>query len=1101
MSGYDATWLVEAARNRGIELHPPAQSPLESLSSKTFETPGDSITAKDALEDQRKRRKVNRAPSKSMKILQKVSTINRDFTSEDYEIAITELVGIGARAGVLERLLRDFWQDTVQHAKVKLSEKREKISNDHKYTLVNSLLETVIRDEKYKSDRSWVDILSVLTARITKENVNSHLKLAIQKRDFILTKLFLQRDGDPNTCKQEILNTIQQGCFELVQLLGQSPVPLQEDVLAKGLILSLSHQTTQVLQVLLASGANVNRGPPFALECAINMQSLDAILRMLGGTCLPTSETLDQAVGYLYTRAKLNDEVRRYEILEALLHGGATGDNTAKALVSAVMKNDLSACGLLVKKGASVTYNRGEAFTYALQKWRLEALQLLKKQGLGPKRATLAFTTFMKCKDTMDPDPGLRVLQIVLEEGAKGEQIDDALIGAVDESNEATTKLLLEYHASVNHLSAKALKSAVPTDQWVLVDLILQNNPSTKSLSAVFPTVQKISSPQQRQRLTEHFLKAGVTGDAVNNALYNALSVKMEQRSYDLIRTLVTGGADPNQRSGSLVRKVVLEQDENALKILLQSSCSSETLRNAIGSTSGPNGAVVPLKYIRSLLEAGAKGNIISEMLNNAIKRKDTELLLLFLELGKPDVNYHGGSCVHSAIAFPRQSYLELIIHRCKLNDQTINSSLICILQLPRSDFDRKEKLLLLLPLIRDTGCLSQGLRLELDSLDYAQEDDPDILSSLVSRGASVNLGQHPLLFKAIDMKAFRCLQLIVESKPRQVDMDNAFLECNDRRILELLLAGGISSSVKGRILIHAVSMPTRELDWINSLLVSEAPLDLDDGEALVSVARNGDVDLLRLCLSFISKRSSTSILDAAFNAAGIDCPIPARSKIYHLLLEAGVADESVSLALVRATEQGESGLELSKILVKYKASVDYDGGKAIREAISQGNIPLLSLLLNKHPSIKTLASAFSAAMGIRSPEMQEEIYQLLLSAGFQGTQVDVALVNAARKGASGLNVGKLLLSFGASVNYENGAAIRAAIDIAMQSTAPFCGQFLTALLEQTPRQETLLVALSTALSADHAIRRHITSLCLAKSKGMIPGIDDLLFILVSGVF
>ena len=1089
MASRDTNWLANAAQERGVQVTSPAISVLEGLQIQSFEALTDTASARSLLEHQKQSRKVENAPSRSIKVLEKFSKINSNFAYEDYRGAICDFLAAEGSPGVLHCLLREFWQENVKSAKTKLSKKRDEIADQDKHLFIENLLEVNIHQGKHKADKNWLNIISLLVFYSRKECLNKHLVGAIESKDVALTRILLQGEADPNTCAKAICGAITQNNEELVRLVLRSRVSWHESLLGDGLLFTMSLPSTHILQLLLSHNADVNYQSAASLLRAIDTQRINVLLMLLTAQHFPTSTNLDLAVGHLFKGGKNMDKSQRCELLEALLRAGAAGDNVSRALIIAVRQEDWDAGLLLVENGASTNYEDGAAFMHVARNRKLQALRLFEGHPVGSRIATRAFESVSKIQDLASSER-LGLFHAILKQGAQGKPVHDALTVAVRDRDVQATKLLLDNNASVDHDAAEALRVAITTAQWYLVDLMLKYKPNQDSLCKAFIDVQSISRPE-RQRLTEQLLRTGVQGDVVDQALCSALSENLQDRDYTLIQTLVESGAGTNQQNGTLVRSLVLDNDETGMKILLKGRCSNETLCAALAPAKGRNKRMVPIKYIKYLLEAGAKGNTVSEMLIDAVNNSDPDLARLLLKSSKPDVNFRQGAVVQMAATLPVPTYFDLIMQYGKLDLKTKKASMLAILQLTQSSYSnyyRCEKFHKLLPLIQDLQFLSDCVGSELDTQIRTREDDPQILGALLDKGAEI---RHGIVGKALHAKAFRCLERILKAKPPQKDVDAAFLQPCDHEALELLLSTGVSSDVKGEVLLRATNATPRDMEWIAQLLDYGAPVDFDQGAVVISAAaKQPDETLLSL---LITKRPAPMTLEDAFVAAGKLPQLSLKVSMYRILLEAGVSGESVDKALVAAAESDTQDLELSKSLLEYRASVDYNTGEAILTAIRQGHVTLLTLLVAHSPSETTLSAAFDSAMRIENVSLQEKVYSLVLNAGFRGKQRDEALVQAASLGSSGLQICGLLLEFKASVNHQKGAAICAVV-----SASPCYQPLLRLLLQHTPSQKTIGTALSSCLASKAGDRSPIMEMCLSKSTGAIPGLDAILAKLVS---
>ncbi|MCJ1312854.1 hypothetical protein MMC25_006530 [Agyrium rufum] len=960
-------WLANLARAKGVEI---IQSSEPSLGSTKNETPQSTVSIASArilLEQQKQKRKIERVPSKSIKVLQKVSKVNSRLVFEDYTGAIDDFLSIGGDAEVLHCLLDDFWQHDVKTTKTNLFQKSEGISVEDKYLILENNLESTIQVGKHKSNSEWSRTIRIMAQFSRKNCLNKILESAIPQSDVELAKIMLQREADPNSCSQAIRVAVLKNNDQLVRLILRAPISLRDEWRELTLLLSISLPTAHLLQSLLAHGVNVDVQSTLGLQYAIDMQRMYIRLLLLTVESCPTTANLDRLTGYIFRAESTMGKSKRFEFLEVLLNAGAEGDCTAQALVTAIKQEDLDAADLLIKKGALTKYSDSEAFLHAIRNCQLKALASFTSSPL---------------------------YRITLEHGAKGIPLDDALINAVETNDTKAIKLPLSHSASVDHLSARALCLSINMGQQASVDFLLKHNPSKASLSHAFPHVYTMNRPE-RYRLMERFLDAGVRGKVVYNALTQMLVGDCADRDYKSLAMLKRYGANRNQQHNGLIRQLVREDEVRSVKILATGACSNQTLCAALASVLEDCSIPVPLRYVRILLNAGARGDRVSEMLAYAVEKSDDELINLLLLSNCPDFNFRQGVIVEKAVLILNDAYLDLLIRYGQLNKQTRETASFTILQLPRQGYHRIEKFYSFLPLINDKNFLTRFLEVEIIWPDSVKADGPSILSTLLNKDAVV----HPeILHKIIRMGAYSCLEILLKNKTAQLHTAAVFSQTTNTRASQMLLSSGVSGNAKGMRLVCAIRTRSRNLEWITALMNYGAPVDHDQVAAVVSAAaEQPDENVLHL---LVSKSPVPSTLQAAF-AGPMNLPQGSlKTNIYKILLRAGVVGDLVHEALLAASEFDTGNFDLKRAFLSFSASVDYKNGAVFSRTIGLGNLSLLTLLLTQGPSGATLEAAFRVFMDVKSIDRQQELCGLLLGAGYRGPQIHEALIRAVHLGS-----------------------------------------------------------------------------------------------------
>jgi hypothetical protein len=188
------------------------------------------------------------------------------------------------------------------------------------------------------------------------------------------------------------------------------------------------------------------------------------------------------------------------------------------------------------------------------------------------------------------------------------------------------------------------------------------------------------------------------------------------------------------------------------------------------------------------------------------------------------------------------------------------------------------------------------------------------------------------------------------------------------------------------------------------------------------------------------------------------------RAGICKALLKRGVSGPVVSEALLAAARDGD--LVLGGVLMDYGASVEHQDGQAVVEACGAGSAGVLKMLLGGKGEVKmtTLVKGFQAATQVGDLAKRAEVFRLLLEKGVSGEAVDAQLVSAAKFGQDGEQLVRLLLQFGASVDYNAGEAIWNATRGAMMGSLKLIlGVEKAGPQQKTPSVTTLLRALKAS--------------------------------------
>ena len=182
------------------------------------------------------------------------------------------------------------------------------------------------------------------------------------------------------------------------------------------------------------------------------------------------------------------------------------------------------------------------------------------------------------------------------------------------------------------------------------------------------------------------------------------------------------------------------------------------------------------------------------------------------------------------------------------------------------------------------------------------------------------------------------------------------------------------------------------------------------------------------------------------------------RTKISSLLLRPGIKGDVFGQAHVHEIHSSRPrSAELVRILIHHGANVDYSSGAAPKYAISKClTTDILETIVQGSGASSVLASSVPFAM--RHPQNSRlPILNLLLEQGARGPKVDATLVAAVSEGPSAQPIIDTLLKYGASVDFENGRAIKKACETGNSS-------ILQQLLNKNPNGDYLAEALQDAL-------------------------------------
>jgi hypothetical protein len=223
--------------------------------------------------------------------------------------------------------------------------------------------------------------------------------------------------------------------------------------------------------------------------------------------------------------------------------------------------------------------------------------------------------------------------------------------------------------------------------------------------------------------------------------------------------------------------------------------------------------------------------------------------------------------------------------------------------------------------------------------------------------------------------------------------------------------------------LLKAISIESSDLAW---LLVSK---DADINQSSSMWRQSVSYMKPDLVAALLSSRQlpQPGLIDAAVGTAYSTSTTPTANsiEILDMLLCAGAHGPATSAALIDATRKNHLDV-VQLISTKATLSVNFQDGEALRHAVAKLDMELVYALLegSLRPDISSKAVAY---IPIDAPrDMAMELLTLFLERGAGGEPVNAALTRATTN--QDLEMTNLLLQKGASVNHNNGEALKSSL-------------------------------------------------------------------------
>jgi hypothetical protein len=244
-----------------------------------------------------------------------------------------------------------------------------------------------------------------------------------------------------------------------------------------------------MVKLFLEYGASVNAHGGEALDICACSGNLELLQVLLHGQHQPSPEIL---LKIFQSALKLDPKVR-YLAIELILRANmSVGVQAAAALDGLVQdsRSDMQTIRILLSFHTSVNYENHRPLVTAGKAFNKTLLALLLEHSRDASAPSVVFDALMKTESFWGKRHTFAILTLLLENGAEGIAVDDALIKAVMDAQPGARHFevtLLEHGANIDHKDGEALQIATERGEAALVRRMLQKKPTSESISMAFP--------------------------------------------------------------------------------------------------------------------------------------------------------------------------------------------------------------------------------------------------------------------------------------------------------------------------------------------------------------------------------------------------------------------------------------------------------------------------------------------------------------------------------------------------------------------------------------------------------------------------------------
>lgn len=818
--------------------------------------------------------------------------------------------------------------------------------------------------------RSIVKLLVMHGADLEYNNAEA-LRMAVAAADekilvtLLLGKLHRERasnlfDGIPLNCNDDQMY----GLMSALISKGATGEPLN-----KALVQAVQRKSVRVIGLLLNHKASVEYGDAQAVRIAVTEADLAIVDLLLQKGRLPPN-----SIKHVLPLVPQSPPELRYNMTKSLIdtagQSGLPSSILNPALIKAVDPRyqdiDNGLADLLITAGASVDYQQGKCFRLAVEGGSIRLLELLIKNMKDPASLCTAIPVSKRIKE---PNVRRRFISLLLVSGAKGSDVDQALVDVLEEASiDEELILLLLAKADVKYHGGKALSTATRYSSSKIVASIL--NTSQTDLNSRLAALSILLKPDTKDRLAKLglLLQAGIDQAGLDMALVQEIS---GERHPDVIRMLVDRKASCEHDGGKALELAIISHDDTLLEYLVASNPNPLILGKSLNVAMCNTDVTSRRSSAAILLRGGANSSQISHALVQEVRssRPDPQLINLLLQYGA-SVDHSNGEAIKFVVSKP----LDIELLRILLAGKAASSILLSLVPLAMAHVQNLR--LPLLQVLLENG--ASGFVVDAALVAAVSEGvvaQPTI-DLLLQHDASVNFQNAEAIKIASLAGPSSILDRLLSKDPDPDYLTEALsiamhapVEQTEPKIplrlhlVQLLTRKGITNlEVVHSALIQAVQEMDHAL--VEHLLEIGGDPNFGNGISVVTAARQYDIKSLT---ALAKSRVNANIYSDAFSAAVQDLDRKHQKpglilKIDDILLRGGATGAAVDQTFLNALNSTHPlAINFLRMALTHKTPLDvnFQNGKSLCISVKKGLFKTIEYLLLMGPNRDTLRWAF----------------------------------------------------------------------------------------------------------------------------------------------
>lgn len=549
-------------------------------------------------------------------------------------------------------------------------------------------------------------------------------------------------------------------------------------------------RTLVVLKALLAAGVDVNAHKAAALCFAVSAASgvlTDTLL-----AAKPSTVSMQEA---MRCALKIQDQTDRLTFTSRLLDAGVPAFEANDALTYAVVAypTDFALINTLIAKADT---KDGQALTHAVRKGNCILVELILMKSRKPHKDRLneCFSEAINIKSQADRKT---ICELLLEAGASGQVVSDALLTAAGTGDLTFGTMLLDHGASVDHLEGQSVVEACRVGSLDILKMLLSTKASIKkeTMEQGFQAATEVGDLKLRTSVFRLLLEKGVGGPVVDAQLVSA--ARFGDDAIDLIGLLLQYGASTDYNGGEAVYNATRCAFLGILGMMLgvmspderQQKPSPGTLVRALKASSKLSG-LPRYQVTKWLFLAGLPvSDDVHVALNKALNEDEPslDLMKLLLENGASPTANGCKSLVDAALLHPH--IFELFLQR-DISQKDLAWTFEQAFASAEVEKWLSEPGLKVAERLVEKGAQGQGLSDALSAtLDYLGTEKDGIarqfISLLIQHNADVNQGQGEALVKAAKTANTELIHQMLQQRPTAESLSMAFPYVFDHEVSE----------------------------------------------------------------------------------------------------------------------------------------------------------------------------------------------------------------------------------------------------------------------------------------------------------------------------